>query len=112
MDAYSKLEIARKVLLSNFINEIGEIVLSEEHFTLKLIFKRGERLYIRYNDYNEYSYQFYLSSQLNDFIRFDNFDDRWPVSTRPHHLHTQVKGVVESEMDGDPSHDIPLLTQT
>ncbi len=111
MDALKKLSVARSVLLSIFSEEILEISLSKEHFTLKLIFTHNERLYIRYNDYNEYSYQYYFSSQLNDFIRFDNFDDRWPISTRPHHLHTKSKVVIESEMSGDPNHDIPLLSK-
>ena len=111
MDALQKLSVARSVLLSFFSEKILEIFLSEEHFTLKIVFTHNERLYIRYNDYNEYSYQYYFSSQLDDFIRFDNFDDRWPISTRPHHLHTKSKGVIESLMNGDPDHDIPLLSQ-
>ncbi|MHA1721385.1 MAG: hypothetical protein ACTSWX_11335 [Promethearchaeota archaeon] len=111
MDALKKLSVAKSVLLSFFSKKILEISLSKEHFTFKLIFTHNERLFIRYNDYNEYSYQYYFFSQLGDFICFDNFDDRWPISTRPHHLHTKNKKVIESVMNGDPNHDIPLLSQ-
>ncbi|MHA1521060.1 MAG: hypothetical protein ACTSRK_12830 [Promethearchaeota archaeon] len=111
MDALEKLNAARDVLLYNFFDKIIEVFLSEEQFTLKLIFLQGERLYIRYNDYCEYSYQFFYSSQLDDFICYDNFDDRWPVSSRPHHLHTKNKDVIESMMNGEPTHDMPQLSQ-
>ncbi|MCJ7651843.1 MAG: hypothetical protein MUP85_24850 [Candidatus Lokiarchaeota archaeon] len=43
-------------------------------------------------------------------MRFDNYDDRWDVKTRPHHFH--VRGLqysLESPMLGDPSHHIPIL---
>ncbi len=109
MDALSKLNHARDILLPKLINNLVCIELSEEHFTLKFLFKNGEQLYIRYNDYNEYSYQIEFSSQIGDFIRYDNFDDRWDVDTRPHHLHNRNKEVITSNMLGIPNHDMSIL---
>ena len=70
----------------------------------------GFRLYIRYNDYGEYSYQLIFSQKPNDRLRFDNYDNVWKVSTHPHHFHQRgEKNAIESPMTGDPNHDIPIL---
>jgi len=51
-----------------------------------------------------------FSQKPYDRIRFDNFDEFWAVSTRPHHYHLRnKKDAIESPMIGDPQHDIPLL---
>ncbi len=43
-------------------------------------------------------------------MRFDNFDDRWDVNTRPHHFHIRgLKSTIESPMLGEPNHDIPII---
>ena len=43
-------------------------------------------------------------------MRFDNYDDRWEVITRPHHFHIRgLKSIIESSMLGKPNHDIPIL---
>jgi len=77
---------------------------------LTIHFKRGFILFIQYNDFNEYSYQIHFSQKPNDFIRFDNYDDRWNVKTKPHHLHPRwKKDALESPMIGNPKKDIPLL---
>lgn len=70
----------------------------------------GSKLYIRYNDFGEYSYQLDFSQKKDDRIRYDNFDDKWPVSSQPHHFHPR-NGLeaLESPMTGDPEHDMPLL---
>ncbi|MBA7527024.1 hypothetical protein ES705_19197 [subsurface metagenome] len=45
-------------------------------------------------------------------MRFDNYDDRWDVKTRPHHFHKRcMQSVIESPMDGDPNQDIPVLVK-
>ena len=70
----------------------------------------GYSLYIRYNDFEEYSYQFMYSKKENDRFRYDNYDDRWNIKTRPHHFHARgLKNGMESSMNGEPSHDIPIL---
>jgi hypothetical protein len=73
-------------------------------------FTKEVRLYIRYNDYNEYSYHIQYSPEKYDRIRFDNFDKEWDVKTRPHHLHLRnEKNVKESPMIGDPNNDMDHL---
>jgi len=73
--------------------------------------KSGVVIYIRYNEYGEYGYQIKYSPRKNDFLRFDNFDDRWDVSTKPHHFHQGNVKVISSPMSGDPNHDIPILVK-
>ena len=82
--AIDKLEVARALLVPSLMDTIKSVDLLQEHFTLKILFHQGPTLYIRYNDCGEYSYQFLFSTEEAGFIRFDNFDDRWNVSTRPH----------------------------
>ncbi len=77
---------------------------------LIITFMNGYSLYIRYNDFDEYSYQFMYSKKENDRFRYDNYDDRWNINTRPHHFHQRgSKSGIGSSMNGEPSHDIPLL---
>ena len=67
----------------------------------------GSILFIRYNPYNEYSFNLIFSNIKYDRIRFDNFDDRWDVSSRPHHFHPRgTKYAFTSPMNGEPTHDI------
>ena len=43
-------------------------------------------------------------------MRYDNFDDKWRVSTKPHHIHSKFNDtVIESPMIGNPKHDMPIL---
>lgn len=109
MDPYILLDIARDLIGSELTHFIKSMDLIDEHFMLKIIFNQGSQLYIRYNEYNEYSYQFFYSQQQNEYIRYDNFDDRWDVKTRPHHFHNRDKKIENSFMIGDPNHDIPIL---
>ena len=72
-----------------------------------ITFLSGHKIYIRYNDYDEYSYQFNFSQEPYDRFRFDT---RWNVSSKPHHFHPRgQKNASESPMTGDPNHDMPLL---
>lgn len=110
MDAIELLESVRDNLLADFASQIQSARILYEHFTLSINFVQGIALFVRYNDFGEYSYQITYSQQENDFDRYDNFDDRWEVSTRPHHLHAKNTGVIESPMTGEPSHDLPILS--
>ena len=48
---------------------------------------------------------------IADQTRWDNFDNRWNVSTRPHHFHSRYhKDVEASSMIGEPSKDMPILS--
>ena len=52
----------------------------------------------------------FLQKKKNDFVKWDNFDDRWNVSTRPNHFHSRYnKGVLKSQMIGQPSKDMQIL---
>ncbi len=109
---YSKIVIARKIIVQECLSEIKDILLDNDRPLLKISFLKGLVVYIRFNDYQEYSYQINFSFNLNDRIRFDNFDANWPVKTQPHHLHPRgKKDGIESPMIGDPNHDIPLLIE-
>ena len=110
MTGIEKLTIARKLLLNELLSEIKEEYIDSERPFLKITFFQGLVLYIRYNDYGEYSYQLIFSSEPLDRIRYDNYDDMWKVNSKPHHFHSLgEKTAIESPMNGDPKHDIPIL---
>ncbi len=97
-------------LLDAFSSNIQEEFIDEDRLILQISFYAGSRLYFRYNPYGQYSYQLDFSKKLNDRIRYDNYDDTWPISTKSHHFHPQnQKETIESQMNGDPTHDIPIL---
>ncbi len=94
------------------MDEILDFHLSEDRPMLTIIFKMGYTLFVQYNDYNEYSYHFQLAQKSNELIRYDNFDDRWNVSTKPHHFHPGDKQTAtESSMKGLPEIDMLILVQ-
>ncbi len=75
-----------------------------------MTFFKGIGIYIRYNDFEEYSYQIVFSQEFLDRIRYDNYDEMWNVNSKPHHLHPRgKKAAFESPMNGEPKHDIPIL---
>ena len=112
MDPISKLIDARRILFQVLQKEIINIELDTSIYQLKILFSQGSILYIRYNKYNEYAYQIIFSKRKGDWVRYDNFDDRWPVSTRPHHFHSRYNNpTVESQMIGDPEKDMPKLIE-
>ena len=57
MTGLDKLTAARKLLLNELLSEIKDECIDDEHPFLKITFFKGLVLYIRYNDYDEYSYQ-------------------------------------------------------
>ena len=108
--AEDNIRTARNLLVATVLHEIKDIFVDDERPLLKVTFLTGFILYIRFNDFNEYSYQIIFSQRPNDRLRYDNFDDRWPVRTRPHHLHPRhERDAIESLMTGIPEHDIPIL---
>ena len=110
VSAWSKIEIARMIIIQALLEEIIDIILDEDRPLLTITFKKGFVLHIRYNDYYEYSYQILFSQKKNDFLRYDNFDDRWNVPSRPHHLHLpSEQEAIISPMMGKPEKDIPIL---
>jgi len=105
-----------KLLKSKFILEkllspyIIQLYFEPKLARIRIILRDEIILYIQYNNYDEYSYSILFSQIVLDRCRFDNYDDRWKVSTRPHHFHPRFNKVgFQSPMNSDPEHDIPLL---
>lgn len=92
-----------------------QIISFDKHQILprvKIVLEGNILLYIRYNDYGEYSYQLIFSNKTNDGISFDNYDEHWDIDTQPNHKHVRYEDkVIESPMCGDPDIDIPILVQ-
>ena len=110
MIGIDKLRAARKLILNELLSEIKDEYIDDEHPFLKITFFKGLVLYIRYNDYDEYSYQLIFSQEPLDRICYDNYEDIWKEKSRPHHFHPRGnKTAIESPMNGDPKHDIPIL---
>ena len=112
MSSIKKLNRAKSIL-----QECLSILLKTLNFEPKLarihvILRDNVQLFIRYNNYNEYNYSIIFSKIELDRCWFDNYDDRWDVSTRPHHFHPRKKNIViASKMKGNPDDDIPYLCE-
>ena len=77
---------------------------------IHVILRDNVQIFIRYNNYGEYSYSIIFSKSELDRCRYDNYDDRWDVITRPHHFHPRKKlKAILSKMTGNPDNDIPFL---
>ena len=88
----------------------SEIDLDEDTGRLRIKLKSGITVFIRYNNYNQYSYVVLFSSQSLDRVRFDNFDDRWEVTSKPNHTHLRyIEKATSSPFTGIPSQDIKIL---
>ncbi len=110
MDCRKILELAHNLIIQNYSKLTREIILDKERPVLKIVFNIEVILYIRYNDFEEYSYNVIFSPNPDDQMRFDNYDDRWDVNTKPHHFHIRgLESSIESPMLGEPNHDIPIL---
>lgn len=107
MKANTKLTIAKDLFEQNLSNEIKTISINVDDKQLHIIFHDGIHVYIVYNDYEEYSYSIIFSKLELDRCRFDNYDNRWEVSNRPHHFHPRkTEDAIESPMKGSPRQDI------
>jgi hypothetical protein len=113
MSSLQKLDKARLLLHQHL--SIHLIILNFEPKLARLhaILRDNVQLYIRYNNYGEYSYTIIFSKASLDRCRFDNYDDRWEVSTRPHHFHPRKeKKAIQSIMTGIPEEDMPYLCES
>lgn len=91
-------------------DEISELKYNKVGKELKILLSNGVEIYVVYNDHHQYSYTIIYSNSKYDRKRFDNYDDRWSVNTRPHHYHIRGSNqIIESPMVGNPNDDIPLL---
>jgi hypothetical protein len=103
----SALTILEK-LLKDYIIQIQSIV---SQGRAKIILKEGI-LYLQYNIYGEYGYQFVFSEKEKDFARFDNYDTHWNVKSKPNHFHPRGSEIaVESPMTGNPKKDMLILVE-
>lgn len=110
MDSRVYLQIAQNLIIKNYSAIIREIILENNRPVLKTVFYSGIVLYIRYNDFGEYTYLVIYSPNPDDQMRLDNYDNIWPVRTRPHHFHVRgMQSVVDSPMNGEPNRGVPLL---
>jgi len=112
MNGIDKLKRARDILE---IELTSTIISSELNVRLKrfhVILRDGTEIFVQYNDHEEYSYSIIFTHQELDRVRFDNFDDLWNVSSKPHHVHPRYSesGAV-SVMTGDPDKDMIHLAK-
>ncbi len=110
MSAANKIITSRKLLLELLMSDISKHSLNKSGKELKITLSNGILLYIVYNNHSQYSYTIQYSSSKLDRKRFDNFDNRWDVTSKPHHYH--MKGsihVEESRMIGDPNADMQIF---
>jgi hypothetical protein len=60
----------------------------------------------------QYGYSILFSASELDRCRFENFDKKWDVTSKPHHFHPRAaKTGITSLMKGDPENDMPVLCQ-
>ena len=112
MNAISKILEAQKIINNNLASEIRSTNLNKWGKELEVSLFNGVRIYIVYNDFNQYSYSVIYSESKHDRIRYDNYDDRWDVTTKPHHLHLRgSRQTIESKMIGNPHKDMEILVQ-
>ncbi|HMF33923.1 MAG TPA: DUF6516 family protein [Candidatus Lokiarchaeia archaeon] len=102
------LEIAKRELADQVLTQIYYAKLNR----VQIMLNDGTNIFIQYNDHEEYSYSIAFSAVEGDLVRFDNYDDKWEVTTRPHHFHPRANAaVVQSPMTGNPEEDIPQLCE-
>ncbi|OLS19234.1 MAG: hypothetical protein HeimC3_46650 [Candidatus Heimdallarchaeota archaeon LC_3] len=109
-DPLSRLKECRSIIFDALKDDITEITIDSSVYQLKVVFSIGSILYIRFNEFDEYGYQLIYTKKKGDFIRFDNFDDKWEIKSKPNHYHTRYNGeIIESPMIGVPSKDMQKL---
>ena len=112
MSSADKIITAVKIIQDNLSNLISKIDAEIDRGKAKILFLNGQTLYIKYNDFSEYGYQFLFSDQPLNRVRYDNFDKNWKVESAPHHLHPRGKeDGIASPMNGNPEKDIPILCE-
>jgi len=77
------------LLLKNLSSFISRTNLDSDRPLFEIEFKSGVFLYVRFNDFDEYAYHIQFSHAREDRIRYDNYDENWPVRTAPHHVHAR-----------------------
>lgn len=110
MLGFVKIEIARKILDIKLHEVITNVIFDNQIPKISIALRNGMKIFLRYNNYNQYSYTIYFSESELDRCRFDNYDERWEVQTKPHHFHPRSsKNAFKSPMNGNPEQDILKL---
>lgn len=110
MSGIIKLERSKLILEKELSYSLKNLYFEPKLARYRIELRDGILLYIQYNNYDEYSYSIIFSKILLDRCRFDNYDDRWNVSTRPNHFHPRYdKSGYASLMTGDPDNDIKII---
>ena len=105
-----KLKKAKQIVEDYLADSIEKTIFQPKLSRIKIHLRNENIIYIQYNDYDEYGYSIIFSRIELDRCRFDNYDDRWDVSTRPHHFHPRYKKeAVISNMNGNPEDDMPYF---
>ncbi len=76
MGCRQTLELARNLIIQNYSKLTREIILDKDRPVLKIVFNFEIVLYIRYNNFREYSYNVIFTPNPDDQMRFDNYDYR------------------------------------
>jgi hypothetical protein len=112
MNAIEKLLVAKELLELNLSKNIGHVSIDFTYKQLHVILIDGIHIYVVYNDHGEYSYSIIYSKLDLDRCRFDNYDDHWKISSRPHHFHPRkTREATESSMKGFPEQDMIILIE-
>jgi hypothetical protein len=110
MSGATQIQGAKELLEKGLGNSILDLSFDVEDPRILIKMRDGIRVYIQYNDHDQYSYSILFTDGKLDRSRFDNYDNRWAVSTRPHHFHPRMsKQAFESIMTGKPKNDMPIL---
>lgn len=110
LKARKLINSALKIIYEGHLSSISTIEIDDEDPRIKLILKNRILIYIQFNNHDQYSYSIIFSEHRLDRCRYDNYDDRWNVSSKPHHFHPRMKKTaISSPMNGKPTHDIPLI---
>ncbi len=112
MSSIKKLERSKLIIEEELSIHLRKIHFEPKLARIHIILRNEINLFIRYNNHDEYSYSVLFSKVELDRCRFDNYDDRWNISTKPHHFHSRFNKIgVSSPMNGNPENDIPLICE-
>lgn len=107
-----KLQQAKIIIEQFFSAYLNNLSFEPKLARIFIQLRDGIQFYIRYNNFDQYSYSIIFSKDELDRCRFDNYDDRWKVTTRPNHFHPRYNRFgFSSPMIGDPEKDIPMLCE-
>lgn len=85
---------------------------SDRQFALKIRadLARGGVLQVRlYHNQGHVDYAYQLFHGDQPLLRWDNKEHFPDLATQPHHFHTSAGSVKNSDLNGDPTHDLPLV---